>query len=97
MSDTILNCSISQEFTVGGYDQLKLNILASSGPNFEATTGTGTTTDAIILLNCETGFDNGVINVEATGGVGNTYTFTWTKLPGLIGPSASAVGNLIKR
>ena len=50
MSDTILNCSISQEFTVGGYDQLKLNILASSGPNFEATTGTGTTTDAIILL-----------------------------------------------
>ena len=94
VSDTILNCSISQEFTVGGYDQLKLNILASSGPNFEATTGTGTTTDAIILLNCETGFDNGVINVEATGGVGNTYTFTWTKLPGLIGPSASAVGNL---
>ena len=33
VSDTILNCSISQEFTVGGYDQLKLNILASSGPN----------------------------------------------------------------
>ena len=79
VTDLDLSCTRTENFTIGGYDSLDLqvNLLGPLVPVVNSGL-TSSTADYIITLVCETGFDNAVIDVTSSGGA-SSYSFSWKK------------------